>query len=129
VIALPGIGADRLRAEAEDAALLDQELHRLRARARRVLAGLVEVLVGLGVVPLRPVGAHQEPGAFGNAAVRRLEALDVLEREQVVGIGLDLPGAIDHAGRCDEMLRRNGVDRVVRQVSADQKVAEQAECF
>ena len=86
VEALPGVGADRLRAEAEHVALLDQEAHRLRARPRRVLAFLVEVLVRLGIAPLRPVGAHQEPGAFGDAAVRGLEALDVLDREQVVGV-------------------------------------------
>src|SRR5450432_3723850 len=52
VIALAGVGADRLRAEAEHVALVDQESHRLRARPRRVLAGLVEVLIRLAVAPL-----------------------------------------------------------------------------
>ena len=42
---LAGIGADGLGAEAEHVALLDQEPHRLGARARRVLAGLVAVRV------------------------------------------------------------------------------------
>ena len=111
VEALAGIGADRLGAEAEHVALLDQEAHRLGARPRRVLAFLVEVLVGLGVAPLRPVGAHQQPGAFGDAAVRGLEALDVVDRQQVVGIGGRLRGAVDHAGRRDEVLRRESCRR------------------
>src|SRR5436853_30593 len=65
VISLAGIGADRLGAEAEDIALVHQELDRLDVRSRRVLAGFVIVLVGRGIahlVPaLRPVGAHQDP--------------------------------------------------------------------
>ena len=62
VNALAGVGADRLGAEAEHVALLDEEAHRLDGRARRVLALLVEVLVCLGVAgALRPVGAHQHP--------------------------------------------------------------------
>ena len=46
VLRLAGVGADRLGAEAEDVALLDQELHRVDVRPGRVLAGLVVVLVG-----------------------------------------------------------------------------------
>ena len=105
VVALAGIGADRLGAEAEHVALLDQEAHRLAARPRRVLARSRRSSGRpRDRCALRPVGAHQHPGAVRDAAVRRLEALDVVDRQQVVGVGLRLLGAVDHAGRRDEVL-------------------------
>ena len=45
MLRLSRVGADRLGAEAEDVALLDEEPDRVDVRAGRVLAGLVVVLV------------------------------------------------------------------------------------
>jgi hypothetical protein len=46
----------------------------------------------------------QHPRPCADAAVRRLEALDVVDRHQVVGVGLGLRAAIDDARRRDEVL-------------------------
>ena len=99
--------------------------------ARRVLAGFVEVLIGLGVVAhsptKRPVGAHQHPTTGGDAAVHRLESLDVGHCHQVVGVLQRLRVAVDHVGRCDEVLHRNRVHCIVRQVAARDPVDRRVE--
>jgi len=69
VIALTGIGANGLGPKTQHIALIDQKTHRLGARAWGVLAGFIEVLVGLGVAALRPIGAHQQPSQIGRAHV------------------------------------------------------------
>ena len=118
VVALAGVRAYGLGAKAQHLALLHQELRRLAGRPGRVLSGVVEVLISLGVGALGPVGAHQHPVACTYAAVLRFKGLDVGDGEQVVGVGLGLRAAVDHAGRRDEILHRDGVHRVVGQVTA-----------
>ena len=58
---LAGVGADRFGAEAEHVALLHQKAHAVGIGTRRVLAGVVEILIGDRIGALRPVGPHQHP--------------------------------------------------------------------
>ena len=107
---LPRVGADGFGAEAEHIALVHQKAHAVWIGTGRVLAGVVEILIGDGVDALRPVGAHQHPRPGGNAAMALLPGGEMVDGEQEIGVGARLRAAIDHAGRRDEMLDRQRID-------------------
>src|SRR5580693_6129045 len=69
VMALPCVGSNRFRAESGHVALLDEETNGGGGRARRVLSGLVVVLIRERIGALRPIGAHQHPGTWWDAPV------------------------------------------------------------
>src|SRR5205085_10400068 len=83
---LPGIGANAFRAETDAVALVDEELHDIGIGSRRVLPGLVEILIGHGIAALRPVGPHQEPAAPRHLAVPRLPIAQEIDSEEEIGV-------------------------------------------
>jgi len=118
VCGLPGIGANRFRAEAEHVPLLHQEAHAIGIGTRRVLAGFIKILISDQVGALRPVGAHQYPCLRRYAAVPLFPGFDKRNGEQEIGIVPCLRAAIDHASRGDEMIHRQSVGRIIRQGAA-----------
>ena len=119
---LAGIGADCLGAEAQHVALVREQAHAIRIRSRRVLAGLVEILERDRIGTLRPVGAHQHPGAGRDGAVGSLPGPHMGNGQQKIGVTPRLRRAIDDAGGCDEMRGRQRVGRIARQIAAGDPV-------
>ena len=106
---------------------LDQELHDLGVRSRRVLPGFVEVLIRHRVGALGPVGAHQHPGARRDAAVLGFPGFHERHGEKEIRVRRRLPRAVDHAGGRHEVLDGNRVGGVVRQVAARDPVDRRIE--
>ena len=78
-------------------------------------------------VALVPVGAQQHPAAGFDCAVLGFPFLDALDRQQIVRIGGSFLRAVDDVDRSDEILRRDGVGRIVRVVLAGDPVAGRVE--
>src|ERR1700677_2046064 len=114
---LPGVGADGLGAEAENAAHLDQKADRGGGWPGRMRAVVAKIgVVGRG--PLRPVGAHQRPGARRDLPVRALKGLDIRDLQQIVRVRGGCGRAVDHAGGGDEIFRIDRIDRACGKIAA-----------
>src|ERR1700722_12567172 len=114
---LAGGGPGGLHTDTENVAFLCQERHALRMKPRGVRAARTHV-EKLRPCPMRPVGADENPGMRGNAAVLALPLPPDLPRQEEIRIRFRLRGHIDDAGGPNEALDRDVVSCVVRIVLA-----------
>src|SRR6478672_8856691 len=124
---LPGVGADRLDADAKDVPVPREDSRRVLMESRRVRPVLADVQKFLRRRPPAPPGSEQHPRVLRHAAVRFLPSLEVLRRQQIVRVRLDLARDVDDARRPDEPTRLDRVARVVRQVLARDPVYRRVE--
>src|SRR5207248_11731339 len=108
------VRADRLDADADDRALIRQPLSQLDIDARRVRTGFVRIqesllVTGTGV----PAGAVKQPAALGPRAVLPLERPNAIHGQQIVRVGLRLPGLVDQDRWADQPLDRHLRDIVL----------------
>ncbi len=100
-----GVGADRLRADADDGRLLGDPPGAHRRDAGRVRAGLVGVEERLLARPTGvPPGAVEQPSTIGERPVLLLPRPQVGDLEQEVGVLGGTSGHVDDDGRGDQPL-------------------------
>src|SRR4051812_17942109 len=124
---LPGVGADRLDADAKDVTVARENPRRVLMKSGRVWAVLADVQKFLGGRPLAPPGSKQHPRVLRHAAVRRLPSLEVLWRQQIVRVRLDVTRDVDDACWSHEPTRLDRVAAVVRQIFAGDPVHRRVE--
>src|SRR5258708_3653656 len=113
---LPGIGSNRLHADAQHISLLRKKRGAFLGQARSVRSILLEVDVLLGVLPLRPVCAQQNPCARPDTTVLFFPLSNAFRGQQIVRVLRHLRTNVDYACTTDKFLRRDAVHGVVRKI-------------
>ena len=102
------VEADRVDADADDVALVDEQGGEGRLDAREVgHTGGVDVQEGGWIAdPRIPPRVHRHEGAGGQFAVLRFPGEEVVDGQLTVGVARGAVADVDHAERRDELLDR-----------------------
>src|SRR5258708_18511963 len=111
-----GIGADGFDADAQDVAVAREEVRTFLDESWSMRASVAQVDVARGISAIRPSGAHEQPAAARNAAVRGLPLLDTVDGKKEIGISIDILSHVNDAGWANELRGVDGIHTVFRQV-------------
>src|ERR1700733_6160994 len=115
---LPRIGTDAFRSPSNHISLFRKKGNQIGMGAGHVRTVFFYIQKGGGLLPFRPVRAHQNPGPSFDAPMLTLPDLDVLLSKKEVGINDNRARRIDHTRGRKETFGWNSIRRILRKLLA-----------